>query len=418
MDIATAATFEVSDVVRAVRPLPEVPYQQAVECLLTPAEPEWSHWIHRWAQVAETATRSSPRPIEACSRRHARLLAGVPFHPVIAAAHRAFIDHRPLRLSPDVIWLMVCQAVANHVNAHAEELRPRFVRHEGTVEIHVRRDDFVKGSPENPWAEVLDEFSEKVRGHVGPAIDLFIPAFSTTGPAERAAAGVVLLDAVRSYFRYSTGSLCGIPEVTLEGTTGDWESLARRAEGFAEFGLGGWLEVLRPVLRQFVRASQGDVERSFWRSLYKFEEGSGSPWVTGWVLAFFPYLMDHRTGVASVPVPWYFEAGSRPLDWALYPGEDEIDVEDDDDDADDADDDDDDVLSRINFPPTVPSFPGGLSQAPFRWDYRDQVFAMEFLGGFVGVSQDRETLALRPEIGWAVRESGSPGVTAIGTRGR
>ena len=53
------------------------------------------------------------------------------FHPVVAAAHRAFMDHRPLRLSPDAIWLMICQAAANHVNAHAEELRPRLVRHEG-----------------------------------------------------------------------------------------------------------------------------------------------------------------------------------------------------------------------------------------------------------------------------------------------
>ena len=53
--------------------------------------------------------------------------------------------------------------------------------------------------------------------------------------------------------------------------------------------------------------------------------------------------------------------------------------------------------------------PGGLSRAPFRWEYLDRTFAMEFLGGFVGVAQDEETLALRPEIGWAVREAGAGG---------
>jgi hypothetical protein len=51
------------------------------------------------------------------------------------------------------------------------------------------------------------------------------------------------------------------------------------------------------------------------------------------------------------------------------------------------------------------SFPRGLSKAPFRWDYLDRSFDMEFLGGFVGVAQDQETLTLRPEIGWAVREA-------------
>jgi hypothetical protein len=30
---------------------------------------------------------------------------------------------------------------------------------------------------------------------------------------------------------------------------------------------------------------------------------------------------------------------------------------------------------------------------------------MEFLGGFVGVSQDKDTLTVKPEIGWAVRET-------------
>jgi uncharacterized protein DUF4419 len=54
--------------------------------------------------------------------------------------------------------------------------------------------------------------------------------------------------------------------------------------------------------------------------------------------------------------------------------------------------------------PRLADFPNGLSKAPFRWNCLDRTFDMEFLGGFVGVAQDQETLALRPEIGWAVRE--------------
>jgi hypothetical protein len=88
----------------------------------------------------------------------------------------------------------------------------------------------VKGSPENPWPEVFDEFSARVRDYIGPGIDLFLPAFSTTGLVEKAAAQVVLLDAMRLYFQYALKTWCSIPEITLEGTTADWESLARRAE--------------------------------------------------------------------------------------------------------------------------------------------------------------------------------------------
>jgi hypothetical protein len=55
--------------------------------------------------------------------------------------------------------------------------------------------------------------------------------------------------------------------------------------------------------------------------------------------------------------------------------------------------------------PSISSLPFGLSKAPFCWDYREHSVDMEFLGGFVGVSQDKVTLAVKPEIGWAVREA-------------
>jgi hypothetical protein len=55
--------------------------------------------------------------------------------------------------------------------------------------------------------------------------------------------------------------------------------------------------------------------------------------------------------------------------------------------------------------PTVADLPSGLSKAPFRWNYLGRFFDMELLGGFVGVAQNPETLAVRPEIGWVVREA-------------
>jgi hypothetical protein len=59
--------------------------------------------------------------------------------------------------------------------------------------------------------------------------------------------------------------------------------------------------------------------------------------------------------------------------------------------------------------PRLAGLPSGVSKAPFRWDHLNRSFNMEFLGGFVGIAQDHETLALRPEIGWAVREAPATG---------
>lgn len=58
--------------------------------------------------------------------------------------------------------------------------------------------------------------------------------------------------------------------------------------------------------------------------------------------------------------------------------------------------------------PSTKCFPVGLSKVPFVWKYYDLMFDMEFIGGFVGVTQDQQTLALRPEIGWAVLDVTQP----------
>ncbi len=385
MSTATTTTFEVSDVKPATRPLPEVPYKEAIEALLSTGISTADRQF-----IEEMGRRDKPVPppsvpVESCTRYHGRLLADVSYHPAVAAIHLAFMNHHPLSLSPDTIWLMFIQGVANHINAHAEELRPKLVRHQGKIKIEVRRDDFVKGSPENPWSDIFNDFSVRIRDHVGPKIDLFMPAFSTTGPVERAASEVVLLDAMQSYFDYELFTGCGIPTIAIEGTQEDWQALAERAQSFEDFGLGSWLELLSPILRQFVRASQGDVDRTFWRSLYKFNSQSGGPVITGWITAFFPYLKDRRTRRASVPSQVLTEEGKSELDEMLYPGE--------------------KPKTGWVTGPRIEYLPSGLSKAPFRWEYLERYFDLEFLGGFVGVAQDQESLTLRPEIGWAVRES-------------
>ena len=97
-----------------------------------------------------------------------------------------------------LIWQCVAQGFAIHVNKNAEKLCHLFVSHEGEKKIEVRRDEFVKGSPENDWEGALGDFSEE---NVGNEIhSTLTPEFSTTGPVERAAAQVVMMDAFNECF--------------------------------------------------------------------------------------------------------------------------------------------------------------------------------------------------------------------------
>jgi hypothetical protein len=382
---ATENTFPVADVPPATTPLQETPSQEAVKRLL----------------ASERLTKGKAyRPLEACSRRTSGLVAQVDHHPLIAALRLAYADHRPISLSPDMIWLLICQGVAHHINANPEELRHHFVQHPGRFTLEVKRDEvtrFKKGSPDNPWPEVFGDFSRQIRDHIGPAHDLFIPSFSTTGPTERAASEIALLDSMRAYFHYlHTTVNSGIPAITLEGTLADWQAIVERLEGFAPLGLEWWLAPLRPILQQFPSAAAGNVDLAFWKSMHRIyhsDEASNADSGVGWIGVFFPYLTDGQ-GFPTEKNPWL--SSERDLDEMLSPEQ----------------------ANRPSQPrrDLDPGFldegllPSGLAKAPFTWDERDahgrlvHRWEMELLGGFVGVAQDQATLRLRPEIGWAVRE--------------
>jgi hypothetical protein len=402
-------TFEVSRVAHATEPLPEVPYHQAINDLLTQPTlnkkerlqeqldflqhfgtagqddaqaKEYFNQVKQQLAAIEAREAAAARTIEACSRYHGRLVADVLAHPFIESLHLAFTEHRPLCLSPDMIWLLICQGVAHHVNVQAESLRSRFVRHQGKVRIEVERDDFIKGSPENTWGEVINALSVHIREHIGSTHDLFVPRFSTTALSERVAAEIVLFDAMQSYFEYVLYRRCGIPSITLEGTVQDWQELADRAETFAGYDLEWWLVPLQPVLQEFVATARGNVRPVFWQSIYKFGSFSGGGAVTGWIAAFFPYFKDQQ-GNPTEKNHWLTEGGAKLK--LLMAGEWN-----------------EKRLDRGG--PSLGVFPSGLARAPFVWNYQRQKFDMEFCGGFVGVAQDLATLALRPEIGWAVRQ--------------
>jgi len=101
----TGRTFEVSRVAAARAPLPERPYRKVVEEFLGTA-------------------------VESCPGGGGSLVAGIRSHPVIGALHEAFNTHRPVTLSPDIIWVTICQGLAHHVNLNAESLRRQLVRYD------------------------------------------------------------------------------------------------------------------------------------------------------------------------------------------------------------------------------------------------------------------------------------------------
>jgi hypothetical protein len=343
---AKKVSFSTCDVPIAEKPLAEVPYHDALK--------------HRLFRPGVS--------IEAASRRLTTLVPTTD-HAFMDAVHLAFAQHRPLVLSPDHIWLLICQGFALHVNANAEMLRSDFVIHTGKKPLIVTRPNFVKGGADNDWEGIISEFGQRIRANLKSNHDLLVANFSTTTSIEKAAFEITLMDAMKSYFDYGM-TICGIPSITLEGTPEDWQQIVERTQKLRGSQCGKWVSAMTPILQQFVRASRGHVNRNFWRSIYKVHSVSGGPYITGWIIRFFPYLR----GEANLPIPnpylgkWF---GGAPKN-----------------------------AERSKL--SLMDLSSGLSQAPVTLDTGTQQHNLEFVAGFIGIAQDSDSKALRPEIGWAI----------------
>jgi hypothetical protein len=231
-----------------------------------------------------------------------RVLDAHGVHPLLAAVHAAFAEHRPLVLSPDAIWLTVAQGVAQHVRLHAEALRSRLVRHQGRSVVEVVWDGPL---PEDAasWSTILDTFRGALAARIGEGrARLLACDFSTTTEVDRVASEIVLLDAYSPYFDYVLACVCGIPEITLLGTPDDWRAIRARVDVLAELDLGFWTASLAPIADELVEAAAGRPDVAFFRRIYKPKEAYGQDRVTGWIARLYPYVKSEGRFDAPNPL--------------------------------------------------------------------------------------------------------------------
>ena len=283
----------------------------------------------------------------------------------------AYADHRPICLSPDMVWLLISQGFARYVNAHVEDLRDQLISHTGKMDLVVEsQQDLLSGQAD--WPKLLDGFAAQIEKYTKGGIAKTITAdFSTTGSAERIASEITLMESVKSYFNYKVISIaCGIPNITLKGTPEDWKQVLNKTMQLKQYGLQAWVESLEPILTEFIHTAEGKPDQRFWQGIVKKQRvdalksgGCSSEKPTeldGWLLKLFPdkdgQTLDKVSNTKSMPAE----------------------------------------RVRVGFKYNVidPTQGTVVSET-----------SMELLSGFVGIEQDSITHALTPKIGWLVRIS-------------
>ncbi|OXA47625.1 hypothetical protein Fcan01_17931 [Folsomia candida] len=136
-----------------------------------------------------------------------------------------------------------------------------------------------------------------------------LPAFSTTTENDVISCGVIFMATMKKYFDYECSfTLCGIPEVVLEGSVADWVEIDKRIDKLREYeGLETWWTMLKEITQQFLAAKEGKVDTSWWSKICDVEyyEGhmSGDPnksWITGWITTFGYFDVEGNERIPTV----------------------------------------------------------------------------------------------------------------------
>ena len=285
---------------------------------------------------------------------------------------QAYADHRPLVLSPDIVWLIISQGFSRYVNAHTEEMRDLLVFHEGKMELVVNSNNNIL-LPTGDWEFLLNDFSACIsRNTKGELADLMTANFSTTGITERIASQVSLMDVVKKYFIYTNiAAACGIPSITLKGSPADWQKVLDKVRCLKKYHLEKWVSNLEPILMEFVNASKGKHNTSFWQSIVKkrridqiktgnwcISDPKKITYLDGWFLKFFPNAL----GETSDSVIWNTDMPQE--------------------------------MVRVSFRQVLTDPDTGVPL---------DTIPMQLWAGFVGVEEDAKTRALTPKIGWLAR---------------
>ena len=218
----------------------------------------------------------------------------------IGAIFKAYNEHRHLVLRPDDIWLAITTALAHYINKHSEQMHGTFVEHEGQKELKIIQQCLggVPGLTVEDWREMVDKMSCQIEKNTkGDTRKLIEPNFSTTTPTIKTVGQVVLMGAMKTYFKYKMiVTRCGIPKVTLEGTPQDWielRSKAKQLKNLDSDDLKHWADLLDTVLGQFVDSYSGNIDIDFWSGIcHPIRWGSGTHDLHGWINVFIPFHID------------------------------------------------------------------------------------------------------------------------------
>jgi len=297
----------------------------------------------------------------------------------VATVYQAYSHHYPLEISVEDIWVAIAQGISIHLNENAEKYRHLLVSHEGKKELKVvvndlrlpesaRPEEGDKTVPAIDWSQFVQRMTQLIKEDMKMDLkSIMTNPFSNTTTIEQAVFDCTLMDSVKNYYDYRAVLLCGIPRVTLRGSVADFQDVIDRLQRlrtmFSDFDW--WIDSLIPHIEKMKASAAGHPDIDWWQKIcHRVGGGSDITVLAGWLADFVPYVQNGKGHYVK----------ARRDHHSFLQG----------------------MINGIDFE----DFAESVTQTDFILDDNGREIKMKLIAGFLGISQNLETGALRPSLGW------------------
>lgn len=297
---------------------------------------------------------------------------------LITSINIAYGQHRPLVLSPDIIWMTIAQGISTHINHDFKNLEQKLFKKNKPKTIKVRNDSLDFG-PQH-WEKLIADLSDQTKRYTKEDMfSIMAPKFSTTTQEIHTAYKANILYGFKKAFTYIGEGGCGIPYITLTGTKEDWIQIKENLNKLDDLGLGYWRVELEPILDEFIAVYDNKSNVLFWKNIYKEFMDYGEFAISGWIIKFFPYIEilgdnveSDKEGMSKIE---YKYVRNEYLEGDKY------------------------LYSKLNRE----DFPNYKSEAPILWinHFKNERTNMFLYSGIMGMKQYPDG-SLMPYVTWAI----------------
>lgn len=305
-----------------------------------------------------------------------------PNNGLIQTIQECYDNHRPLILTPDIIWLAICQGVSIHINENYDSLKNTIFIGNKPDKIIIRNDSLEYSAKH--WKSLIESLSTETRKYTNDDFySFFVSEFSTTSVIEKTAYQITLLESYKKAFEYVADTGCGIPSILIAGKKEDWQSILRKLEMLNKIGLSSWANNLKPIIVEFINASEGKHNQEFWQNIYKNASEYNAFYISGWIIKFFPYIKVLESEGVYDPKIDETKKGETLIPNKFIDGDNYL-------------------LSTLS----TDNFPSGIAQIPVTWNnrFKGTTKKMDVFAGFFAIKQYSDK-SLEPLISWAICEA-------------